>query len=945
MANPPPLPSSTPGLRERTAHAIAGFDFTAFRSFMPSLAAAAEGLGLDRRYKDLPRINEAGRLVATITVPLGPANERRATLSVWVEFGGTPPRVYRIQCSCHHSQFPTCVHASAVLADVALSKELREAVVAGTVRAALIEDLEPARAAMRSTTQMDLALNSWQRSAARMSTGVFDAFIEIQQREAFQGSEPAIELRLRRRGEKKLYGPREAAGIGLPNEVRELVRGIHEAPGRHGWRATGSRVAPLIEALVTRGAFVEREGLEVAFPAATACIRIERAAVPQRSAGGQVEFWLLGGEPRPEAQAPMRPRRPFGIGHDDEPWYDELDVLELTQPRVAHRPTARPQAAWKSAAALVAYVSTSDGEHDGPLVAATIFPGHPTWVWIPEHHAFHRLEPGIDVALAAALANEPAIALPEGQTVDVYHRLRALLAGRGIRLPSRERMGLPAVATPMFAARVDGPPLDLRVVLEARYPDRVVDVTPDSSVDDPAASARDVDLETAAAGRLREAGLEFSATAVAFVARDESAVRFWRSGIHVLRSASSPAIALEIPESLRRVRVGGTVRAALRVRLVEDWFDTELEFGEQDVKTDIERLRRALSRGCRWIALDDGTIAEIGQSVASLVEDASSVMPDTGRGRLRAFQLGRLDRWSEFADSSDFDAPVEAYRSHLRALAVSVEPVMPRELNAELRPYQRRGLAWLQFLDALASGGVLADDMGLGKTVMALAFLAWNKDRDGAAPSLVVCPASVAGNWVREAAKFTPGLRVMLFHGSARHERAEQIAAHDLVVTTYGVLRQDIDMLSSVEFRAAILDEAQNVKNAEAVTSQAANRLRAGTRLALTGTPVENRLAELWSLMEFCNPGMLGTQASFGRRFERPITLDPAGPAAATLRSIVRPFLLRRTKREVLPDLPPKQEIATAFGAPGSFTTLESQTPVCDFDVLAFSVSFEWDYT
>jgi SNF2 family DNA or RNA helicase len=178
---------------------------------------------------------------------------------------------------------------------------------------------------------------------------------------------------------------------------------------------------------------------------------------------------------------------------------------------------------------------------------------------------------------------------------------------------------------------------------------------------------------------------------------------------------------------------------------------------------------------------------------------------------------------------------------------------------------------------------VLADDMGLGKTVMTLALLAWRRERDGAAPSLVVCPTSVAGNWAREAARFTPGLRVVALHGASAATRASlDLAAADLVVTTYALLRRDIERLRETPFRYAVLDEAQSIKNLDAATTRAARALRAGARLALSGTPVENRLTELWSIMDFCNPGMLGTSRQFEDRYEKPLAraaLDgPASP-------------------------------------------------------------------
>jgi SNF2 family DNA or RNA helicase len=192
---------------------------------------------------------------------------------------------------------------------------------------------------------------------------------------------------------------------------------------------------------------------------------------------------------------------------------------------------------------------------------------------------------------------------------------------------------------------------------------------------------------------------------------------------------------------------------------------------------------------------------------------------------------------------------------------------------------------------------------------MTLAFLARWKDDAGPLPSLVVCPTSVVGNWVTEAQRFVPQLRVLVLHGGSRAVKIGQISDFDLVVTTYAVLRRDIARLASLRFRCAVLDEAQNVKSATTATARAAQRLVSDMRLALSGTPIENRLGELRAIMSFVNPGMLGTPAEFDERFERPITNDPRGVVAEQLRALVRPFVLRRTKSDVLLDLPPKTEI------------------------------------
>jgi superfamily II DNA or RNA helicase len=239
----------------------------------------------------------------------------------------------------------------------------------------------------------------------------------------------------------------------------------------------------------------------------------------------------------------------------------------------------------------------------------------------------------------------------------------------------------------------------------------------------------------------------------------------------------------------------------------------------------------------------------------------------------------------------------------------------PRTLRATLRPYQERGLNWLVTMGSLGLGACLADDMGLGKTMQLLAFLLRQQDeaRSDARPALLIAPTSVVGNWEREVERFAPSLEVVRHYGSARARSASDIPKQPgtLVVTTYGLLRRDAELLSSIDWSVAALDEAQNIKNADSATARAARALRASQRFALTGTPVENRLAELWSILEFANPGLLGPLATFRRDFALPIERYGNDDAARRLRRIVGPFILRRLKSDptIIQDLPPKNEM------------------------------------
>ena len=281
-------------------------------------------------------------------------------------------------------------------------------------------------------------------------------------------------------------------------------------------------------------------------------------------------------------------------------------------------------------------------------------------------------------------------------------------------------------------------------------------------------------------------------------------------------------------------------------------------------------------------------------------------------GRLR---LGR----AEAALLNEFEAQGVAVRgaARWRELAhrlagfsgiVSIEP--DRGLVATLRPYQRRGLDWLQFLREYGFNGVLADDMGLGKTLQTLAHLLTEK-RAGrlTRPALVVAPTSLMGNWAREAARFAPDLRVAVLHGQDRHARFAEVDATDLLLTTYPLLSRDAGRLTELEFHSLILDEAQNIKNPRAKAAQVVRRLKAEHRLCLTGTPLENHLGELWALFDFLMPGFLGDSETFRRVYRTPIENQGDHVRQNVLARRVAPFMLRRTKQEVAADLPPKTEI------------------------------------
>ncbi|MEY2958799.1 MAG: hypothetical protein RLZZ01_1367, partial [Actinomycetota bacterium] len=322
----------------------------------------------------------------------------------------------------------------------------------------------------------------------------------------------------------------------------------------------------------------------------------------------------------------------------------------------------------------------------------------------------------------------------------------------------------------------------------------------------------------------------------------------------------------------------------------------------------IEATGSTLMRaGHRWVRIDPAGV----RRARRFLDDRTAQGPGSGAVDLLRWSAGVPDGASDEAVPVEVVVSDEGSRSDwITTLLAGLpddglsEEMEPAEFHGELRHYQRRGLAWLRFLARVGLGGCLADDMGLGKTATTLAHLV---DRPG--PHLVVCPLSVVHNWEAECRRFVPGVSVVVHHGSDR-AIGDSGPGADLVITTYGLLPRDVDALSAVRWNTVVLDEAQMIKNPNTKSSRAVRRLVADQKIALTGTPVENRLSELWAILDAVNPGMLGSQQRFRERFASPIERHRDTEVAARLRALTQPVVLRRVKadKRLLPDLPDKIE-------------------------------------
>ncbi|MCI0350446.1 MAG: DEAD/DEAH box helicase, partial [Acidobacteriales bacterium] len=310
------------------------------------------------------------------------------------------------------------------------------------------------------------------------------------------------------------------------------------------------------------------------------------------------------------------------------------------------------------------------------------------------------------------------------------------------------------------------------------------------------------------------------------------------------------------------------------------------------------------------IALDTRAVEQAHETMADLGLDTLNVIPQ----RVGLEQAAALDEngLKRFLDNPE----IKALRARLADFEGIPSTAIPASVKADLRPYQKEGFDFLCHLTELKLGGILADDMGLGKTLQALTWLAWLRERNGKhhKPALVICPASVLHNWRREAERFTPHLKVLVLEsGAARHNLRKQIPQYDLIVTNYALLRRDLEALQKFSFSAVILDEAQFIKNPTAQVTMSVKQLKATQRLALTGTPLENRLLDLWSITDFIQPGYLGNQDHFAQTYE-PKGEGDAGASAQRiarrrLSAKLRPLMLRRLKRQVAKDLPDRIEM------------------------------------
>jgi len=475
--------------------------------------------------------------------------------------------------------------------------------------------------------------------------------------------------------------------------------------------------------------------------------------------------------------------------------------------------------------------------------------------------------------------------------------------------------------SPRFILALNGGLVQLQAQLQCAYGPRIMTVGVTAKAEslwlpDPKSttrySTRDFSAEVAAAERMRRAGFNGPDAQGRWSLHGESAVvRFFARDYP--RWQKEWEVSLE--ERLKHSTTKNFERLEPRFEIRpsgERWFDVEMSLastdGEKFSAADIQRL---ILSGNGTTRLKNGRIALIDTGA---LEEFTEVLRDCApqqhaKGyRFSDVQAGFLDATLRQQPGWQVQAAAgwrERAAQQSGQAKLTCPPLGP--LEDVLRPYQRQGVAWLQFLRENKFGGILADEMGLGKTLQTLAFIhSYHANRKLSGPVLIVCPTSLVFNWLAEAKKFTPGLKVVALHGTGRHEHFEDIAGSDLVITSYALIRRDADRYRELEFDTLVLDEAQHIKNRQTQNAQAVKAIRTSHRLVLTGTPMENSVLDLWSIFDFLMPGYLGSATDFRERYEQPITRDKDQAVQARLGRRLRPFILRRLKTEVAKDLPAK---------------------------------------
>ena len=580
-----------------------------------------------------------------------------------------------------------------------------------------------------------------------------------------------------------------------------------------------------------------------------------------------------------------------------------------------------------------------------PADSRVLSAGPHAWLLRPgvSQTALQPISPGLPTAYQTLLT-EKSIRMPSAQAaaflsmewpqLDPFFELRAdappLAVQPAIAVATSVLAGIEP-GQPLFTVSIEGSLNQLGARLQATYLNKriiTVGVTPERETFTYAPPGgqpghlhtRNLPAERAARERLTGWGFTGPDTTGHYFLRGEDAIlRFFALGMPALRKLPDWQVTVgarftNVSKQIEIITPEVAVRGS-----GEDWFEMEIALhGSSGERFPAGEIQRLLQMGAGHTRLRNGKLAVLPAETLSdlqeVLRDCDPSQSSPGVYRLRksqgAYVESSLEKWS-VATAPSWDQ----WRNQRGKLKGTADFLLPPALDEALRPYQHEGVRWLHLLAGNGLGGILADEMGLGKTLQALSYLASAAGPSEKLPSLVICPTSLVDNWRRESAKFTPTLKTLPIDGPDRAPLFAQIPAADLVITSYALLRRDLDKYRALRFGTVILDEAHHIKNPDSQVAQAACALRSEHRFVLTGTPMENSVRDLWSIMHFALPGYLGQRRDFRERYELPLSRpgDPAGVAARErLTRRLRPVLLRRLKKDVAKDLPARIE-QTAF--------------------------------
>ncbi|HTV19879.1 MAG TPA: SNF2-related protein, partial [Polyangiaceae bacterium] len=548
------------------------------------------------------------------------------------------------------------------------------------------------------------------------------------------------------------------------------------------------------------------------------------------------------------------------------------------------------------------------------------FEGSPGWHIDTTEGIARPIDARVSPAALRRLLRAPTIAEPSNELLYlITNSLPRLSLELGAPLPDLSAVADVVDLPPQFRLRASGSLVNAEVSLRTAYGDIEVEVradgiSPPIILKPPTENQKratcvraDIVAQQEAVQLLLDHGLKPAESGETFVAEGQDALRFWSEGIGSLPESWD----LYVPEELVGVQLRSKpVQMQARVSSGVDWLNVQITWESDGVTIDRKEIEQCLREGKKFVRLSDDSYAPLdAERVEAMVAREVELLASAGKnGKLPLSQAGRVQELLSHIPDAKVTAQTKQLFKKLSSIDEIKQIKKPRALKATLRPYQEQGLSWLKFVHDLGTGGILADDMGLGKTIETIALLLLVKQEQKTLRALIVAPTSVVGNWVREIDRFGPTLTTALWHGAGRKEQQkDNLANVNVIITSYALLRRDIDLLTKLKLDYVILDEAQAIKNPQSATAQAAKELAPSRRLALTGTPIENRLTEIWSIFDFVSPGILPPLAKFDERYSRPIDQGDS-KAAARLKSIIHPFILRRTKMEVAKDLPPKIE-------------------------------------